>query len=117
MAGDGICWIQFDDETALRLVADPAVGTLDFDEKDYIWGDVDHDGDTDLVVARKQPFSSKGRRVNVLFINEGKAEGHAVDGVLVDRSALYAAESGDCADDGAVVLTDIAGFQTAFTWP
>ncbi len=42
-------WISFDDETDQRLVtADPGIGALDFQEKDYAWGDVDRDGDIDI---------------------------------------------------------------------
>jgi hypothetical protein len=47
-------------------------------------GDVNNNGWVDLIVMRKQPFTSPGKRVNVLFMNEG--------GVLVDRTAEYASE-------------------------
>ena len=50
-------WVEFTDETSLRLAADAEVGALDVAEKDYAWDDVDKDGDTDLVVVRKQPFT------------------------------------------------------------
>ena len=73
-------WVDLVDETAARMPAysnDPALSTNDLEEKDYAWGDVDNDGDIDLVVVRKQPFTTTGRRVNVLFMNEGTAEGHA----------------------------------------
>lgn len=91
----------FVNETATRLVSgaspsgDPApnLGSQDNQEKDYAWGDVDNDGDIDLICVRKEPFTSPGRRVNVLFMNEGVAEGHAVNGVLVDRTSQYAIDS------------------------
>ena len=66
-------WVRFADETASRLSADPLFGADDPEEKDYAWGDVDQDGDVDLVVVRKEPFTSPGKRVNLLFINEAGA--------------------------------------------
>ena len=44
-------WVSFSDQTSTRLVADPGVGSADPEEKDYAWGDVDQDGDTDLLVV------------------------------------------------------------------
>ncbi len=41
-------WIEFVDETASVLSADPALVAADLQEKDYAWGDVDKDGDVDL---------------------------------------------------------------------
>ncbi|MEE9129342.1 MAG: VCBS repeat-containing protein [Phycisphaerales bacterium] len=99
-AGD---WVQFGNETSDRIVADASIGVNDTEEKDYAWGDVDGDGDIDLVVVRKQPFTTPGRRRNVLFLNEGTAEGHAVDGVLVDRTEQYAT----AADDGGQGFLDL----------
>ena len=49
-------WVTFTNQTASRLSAAPANGSADTEEKDYAWGDVDKDGDTDLVSVRKQPF-------------------------------------------------------------
>ncbi|MCB9852736.1 MAG: VCBS repeat-containing protein [Phycisphaerales bacterium] len=107
-------WVEFSDETATRLVASPAVGASDTQEKDYAWGDVDQDGDTDLVCVRKQPFTTPGRRTNVLFMNEGVADGQAVNGVLVDRTSIYATDADDGGqgfldetNDRDVVLTDV----------
>ncbi len=119
-AGPGLAgttnWVQFADETVTRLVADPAVGADDVEEKDYAWGDVDQDGDIDLVVVRKQIGSTPGRRPNVLFMNEGIAEGHAINGVLVDRTEQYATESDDGGqgfldetNDRDVALVDVNG--------
>jgi len=103
-------WVQYQNETATRLVsADPSLGINDTEEKDYAWGDVDKDGDIDLVVVRKEPFTSPGRRVNVLFMNE--------NGVLVNRTDDYATDSdvpGDLGfqtptNDRDVVLADFNG--------
>jgi hypothetical protein len=102
-------WVQFQNETATRLVSDPSLGVSDPEEKDYAWGDVNHDGWIDLVVVRKQPFTTPGRDPNVLFMNE--------NGVLVDRTAQYASESdvpGDLGfltptNDRDVVLADFNG--------
>ncbi|MCH7703116.1 MAG: VCBS repeat-containing protein, partial [Planctomycetes bacterium] len=78
-------WVTFENETSTRLVADAAVGSSDTEEKDYAWADIDQDGDIDLVVVRKQEWTTRGRRRNVLFMNEG--------GVLVDRTAELASAS------------------------
>jgi len=113
-------WLNFNNETAVRMptpLNPPSLSTADEEEKDYAWGDVDNDGDIDLVVVRKQPFTSTGKRVNVLFMNEGTAEGHAIDGVLVDRTDAYATASDVGGDQGFntptndrdVVLSDLNG--------
>ncbi|MCP3904838.1 MAG: VCBS repeat-containing protein [Planctomycetes bacterium] len=91
-------WVQYVDETATRLVADPAVGADDVEEKDFAWGDVDGDGDVDLVIVRKQPFTSSGGRSNVLLLNE--------NGVLVDRTAEKATQSNVPLDVGFLTATN-----------
>ncbi len=100
--------LHFVDETPDRLVADPSLVALDDQEKDYAWGDVDGDGDDDLVVARKQPYTTSDRRPNVLLLNEA--------GVLTDRTAEYAsaADDGgqgflDSTNDRDVQLVDLTG--------
>ena len=93
MAGGGP-W-TFVDETAERISADASVSTADTQEKDIAIGDVDKDGDMDLVVVRKQPYTTEGRRRNVLFLNEG--------GVMVDRTAEYVT----AADDGGQGFLDL----------
>ncbi len=87
----GSDWVEFQDETAARL--NPAIpvndtfGKHDVEEKDYAWGDVDQDGDIDLIVVRKVPGSNSGAKRNRLFMNE--------NGVLVDRTSLYATAATD----------------------
>lgn len=91
-------WVTFSDETGTRLVAGASVGVSDTQEKDYAWADVDLDGDIDLVVVRKQPFTSAGKDTNVLFINE--------NGVLTDRTSLYAVSSDVGGDNGFMTPTN-----------
>ena len=66
-------WVDFADESS-RLKFD----INDNQEKDMIVGDVDNDGDEDIVIVRKRPFSVDGPRQNVLLINE--------NGTLFDRT-------------------------------
>ncbi len=94
-------WISFQDESATRIVAGPGLGMTDPEEKDLISGDLDKDGDMDLIVARKEPFSTPGSRPNVLFINEG--------GMMIDRTATLAPDFLDSTDDRDVVLVDVDG--------
>ena len=94
-------WVQFTNETATRIQASPDISTSDAEEKDYIWGDVDNDGDTDLICVRKQPFTSGGVtafKTNVLFMNE--------NGVLVDRTSEYASASDVAGDNGFLTPTN-----------
>jgi hypothetical protein len=102
-------WVTFQNQTATRLVAAPSLGSADTQEKDYAWADFDQDGDTDLVVVRKQPFTSPGKFPNVLLMNEG--------GVLTDRTAALASAATvagsqgmlDATNDRDVVVVDVNG--------
>jgi hypothetical protein len=102
-------WVTFQDQTATRLAASAALGSGDTQEKDYAWADFDKDGDTDLVVVRKQPFTSPGKFPNVLFMNE--------NGVLTDRTSTLASASTvagsqgmlDATNDRDVVAVDVNG--------
>jgi hypothetical protein len=118
-SGRGTCeagWITFVEETNTRLMASAGLGAADPEEKDYAWADLDKDGDIDLVVVRKQPFTSGGRKPNVLLMNEGIADGHAMNGILVDRTDQYADTSLtlgqgflDETNDRDVVIADVDG--------
>src|SRR6185436_10074597 len=102
----GVTWgAGFDNESTRRMFSDTSLGLNDQEEKDYAWGDVDNDGDLDLVVVRKQPFTSPGRRPNVLFINE--------DGALVDRTAQYASDTDVPGDLGFLTPTNDRDVQLA----
>ncbi len=92
-------WVTYIDESATRLSSEPAVGLTDTEEKDYAWGDVDHDGDIDLVVARKQPWSTPGGRRNVLFLN--------VNGVLTDVTGTTILGFLEATNDRDVELVDV----------
>lgn len=101
-------WVSYSNETATRLVSSAALGAADTQEKDYAWGDLDQDGDIDLVVVRKQPFTFGGHFQNVLFMNEG--------GVLTDRSATLTTATVpgssaflDATNDRDVVIADVNG--------
>ena len=102
-------WATFVDQTATRLVAAAGLGINDPQEKDYAFADFDQDGDTDLVVVRKEPATSYGHFPNVLLMNEG--------GVLTDRTSQYASASLvagsqgmlDATNDRDVVVCDVNG--------
>ncbi|MGA1779604.1 MAG: FG-GAP-like repeat-containing protein [Planctomycetota bacterium] len=108
-------WVQFVQETGTRLVGPAGVTTSDIAEKDFAWGDVDQDGDIDLVVVRKEDFTSgltAGPATlynNVLFLNE--------NGVLTDVTATFVATSDVAGDNGFltptndrdVILADVTG--------
>ncbi|NRA95421.1 MAG: VCBS repeat-containing protein, partial [Planctomycetes bacterium] len=91
-------WVDFANETSIRLSATSSLGSNDVQEKDYAWDDIDQDGDIDLISVRKSPFTSAGRFPNVLFMNEG--------GVLVDRTAQYASASNVAGSQGFLDLTN-----------
>ncbi len=102
-AGSAGSWVEFTDATGSRLVADSGLGVNDPDEKDYAFGDIDKDGDIDIICVRKQEFTTTGRRRNVLFMNQGIADGQAIDGVFVDMTATFATD----ADDGGQGFLDL----------
>lgn len=94
-------WVRFRDETSTRLVADARVGSGDTEEKDIVVADIDRDGDDDVIIVRKAPFSTVGGRANVLFMNEL--------GTLRDRTATLAADLLTPDDTRDVVAVDVDG--------
>lgn len=60
-------------------------------ETDVDWADLDKNGFTDVVVVRKQPFTSPGKRTNILLMN--------YNGVLTDVTSTFAASSSDVPGD------------------
>jgi hypothetical protein len=100
-------WIQFVRDDAMISSASPISNVEN--ETDLAWGDLDKNGMVDLVVVRTRPFIAAGKRTNVLLMNE--------NGVLVDRTADFAAQSdvpGDMGfltptQDRDVVLADVDG--------
>jgi len=88
-------WVNFVNESAGRIVSAAGLGISDPEEKDMAYADLDGDGDVDLIVVRKLPFTNGTGKRNVLFMNEG--------GILVDRTTNYAM----AADDGGLGFLDI----------
>ena len=106
-AQNNITWAEFVEDNS-KIPATSVVLTDD-EERDFDFADLDKDGWTDLVIMRKQPFTTSGRRTNVLLMNES--------GTLVDRTTLYASASDVPGDNGFdtptndrdVVIADING--------
>jgi hypothetical protein len=68
-------------------------------ETDVDWADLDQNGFVDVVVVRKQPFTSAGKRTNVLLMN--------YNGVLTDMTSTFAATSSDVpGDNGFLTATN-----------
>ncbi len=94
-------WVDFTDETPTRLLLS-SVSTNDAQEKDITTADIDRDGDTDVIIVRKRPFSTPGGNDDVLLMNEG--------GVLVDRTVQYGFDAGT-SDARDVICVDVDGDQ------
>ncbi len=90
-------WVTFQPDQARLQPAASAISNSNT-EIDFAWGDVDRDGWTDLIVVRKQPVTTSGKRTNVLLMNEL--------GTLVDRTAQFAASSDVPGDMGFLTPTN-----------
>ncbi|MBL0339821.1 MAG: VCBS repeat-containing protein [Bacteroidetes bacterium] len=78
-------WLDWADETATRLTLS-SVANSDGEEKDFWAADLNNDGKEDLIVVRKQPFSTSSQpgKSNLLLMN--------VNGQLIDQTSQYAPE-------------------------
>jgi len=100
-------WAEYARNDSLLGLSSTAISSSNT-EVDMAWADLDQDGDTDVVVVRKQPFTSAGKRTNILLRNDG--------GVLNDATSL-ATDSDVPGDQGFstptndrdVVLADMDG--------
>jgi hypothetical protein len=100
-------WVNYSQQTSSRLVAAASLIGANNLEKDFAWGDLDRDGDTDLVCVLKFPGSIQGGNRNLLLMNEG--------GILTDRTVEYGSASDisgyagllDATNDRDVEVVDI----------
>ncbi len=93
-------WAEFT-EAPSRLSAPAVIGSGDVEEKDFMVGDFDQDGDPDLVIFRKTPFSIHGGKRDVLLMNE--------NGVMTDRTDTLAPDFLAITDDRDVQKADFDG--------
>jgi len=78
-------WLEWQDITDTNLELS-TVAYSDSEEKDISTADLDQDGNMDLIVVRKEPFSNENEpaKSDLLLMNDG--------GVLVDSTATFAPE-------------------------
>ncbi|MFT5049719.1 MAG: hypothetical protein ACI8QZ_001112 [Chlamydiales bacterium] len=90
-------WVSFTKETGRLGVPSNAVSNGST-EIDFAWADLDQDGWTDLVVVRKEPVTSAGKRTNILLMNDC--------GILRDETAAFASASLTPGDNGFMTPTN-----------
>ena len=93
----GLDPLSISNETT-SLPGDTSGTSLKGIETDMAWGDLNKDGWVDLAIIRKQPYTSAGKRTNLLLINS--------NGVLKDRTALFASGSDVVGDEGFLTATN-----------
>jgi hypothetical protein len=95
-----ITWVSFTENSAMRAFnpSDINAAGNGGDETDLAWGDLDRNGWDDLVVVRKQPFTSSGKRTNILLMN--------VVGTLTDQTNAFATCSDVVGDNGFNTATN-----------
>jgi hypothetical protein len=84
-------WASFSQDASRLPGGSGSISTTNT-EVDFTWGDLDQDGDEDVIAVRKEHFTSTGRRSNILLMNEG--------GNLVDRTSSLATASDVPGDNG-----------------
>jgi hypothetical protein len=104
-AAQSPAWITFQNQTATRL---PTAANFvnDPDEKDFCFGDVDNDGDVDLIDCQKNDvYANVSARTHRLLLNTG--------GQFIEGSATYAP---DFALNPSVARLGILGDFTGDGW-
>ena len=84
-------WIAFNESPSTLGVAGSTISNANT-EVDFDWADMDQDGDVDMAIVRKEPFTSAGKRTNLLMRND--------NGVLNDITATHATASDVPGDQG-----------------
>ena len=97
-AQTGVEWAEVERRPDGLVLSQEALVSADETEVDFELGDLDQDGWSDVVVARKEAGSFGGKRTNLLLMNEA--------GVLVDRSTQFAVASDVPGDQGFLTPTN-----------
>lgn len=101
----GLPWADVDPDGQIFLGPEPGDVSDIALEVDFAWADLDNNSYVDLVVARKQPFTTPGGAPNLLLMNVG--------GLLVDRTELFASASDVPGDLGFLTATRDRDVQIA----